>query len=69
MRFRKKPVTISARRTRFTEEIKTVEGTMTAGVGDWIITGVAGETYPCKDDIFRKTYEAADEEARQELMK
>ena len=37
--------------------IKTLEGTMTADVGDWIIKGVNGEFYPCKPDIFAKTYE------------
>ncbi|MCP4903012.1 MAG: hypothetical protein GY906_39110 [bacterium] len=37
--------------------IKTMEGTMEAGFGDWIIQGVKGELYPCKDDIFRATYE------------
>ena len=31
--------------------------------GDWIITGVAGEMYPCKDEIFRLTYEPADDYA------
>jgi hypothetical protein len=38
--------------------IRTVEGDMRANVGDWIIKGVAGEFYPCQDDIFRATYEA-----------
>lgn len=37
--------------------IPTLEGTMTASVGDWIIKGVNGELYPCKPDIFEKTYE------------
>ena len=37
--------------------IKTLEGTMMANVGDWIIKGVNGEFYPCKPDIFEKTYE------------
>lgn len=37
--------------------IKTLEGTMTADVGDWIIKGVKGELYPCKPDIFAATYE------------
>lgn len=36
---------------------------MLARVGDWIITGVKGERYPCKDDIFRAMYEPADAEA------
>lgn len=37
--------------------IETLEGTMTAEVGDWIIKGVFGEFYPCKDTIFQATYE------------
>lgn len=37
--------------------IETLEGTMIAKVGDYIIKGVNGEYYPCKADIFHKTYE------------
>lgn len=37
--------------------IKTLEGDMHASVGDYIIKGVHGELYPCKPDIFAKTYE------------
>jgi hypothetical protein len=37
--------------------IKTLEGDMTANVGDYIIKGVKGEFYPCKPDIFEQTYE------------
>ena len=40
-------------------EIRTLEGTMRAGPGDWIIKGVKGELYPCKPDIFEATYEPA----------
>jgi hypothetical protein len=43
-----------------TLQITTLEGTMTANVGDWIIRGVKGEIYPCKPDIFETTYEAVD---------
>lgn len=39
-----------------TLKIKTLEGTMTVRPGDYIIKGVAGECYPCKPDIFAKTY-------------
>lgn len=39
-------------------DIGTLEGTMHASPGDWIIRGVAGEFYPCKPDIFAATYEA-----------
>ena len=37
--------------------VKTLEGDMKANVGDYIIKGVNGELYPCKPDIFEKTYE------------
>lgn len=38
--------------------IETLEGRMLISDGDWIITGVKGEHYPCKPDIFEATYEA-----------
>jgi hypothetical protein len=37
--------------------IRTLEGTMIAEQGDWIIQGIKGELYPCKPDIFEATYE------------
>ena len=37
--------------------IRTLEGKMTISIGDYIIKGVNGEFYPCKADIFEKTYE------------
>lgn len=37
--------------------IHTLEGTMTSCIGDFIIKGINGEFYPCKPDIFHKTYE------------
>lgn len=40
--------------------IHTLEGTMTASPGDWIIRGVKGEFYPVKPDIFEATYEAVE---------
>ena len=42
-------------------DIKTLEGTMKADKGDYIILGVNGEVYPCKPDIFEKTYESIEE--------
>jgi hypothetical protein len=38
-------------------KIQTLEGTMVASPGDWIIRGVKGELYPCKPDIFAATYD------------
>ena len=37
-------------------EIKTLEGVMEISENDWVICGVNGEFYPCKPDIFEKTY-------------
>lgn len=41
--------------------IETLEGTMAAEIGDWIITGVKHEMYPCKPDVFESTYEKVEE--------
>ena len=38
-------------------KIQTLEGIMTAEIGDYIIKGIKGEFYPCKPDIFEATYE------------
>lgn len=72
-KFRKKPIVIEAEQWfpgKFIESvghdvgqlsdygtIETLEGNMTVSPGDWIITGISGEKYPCKPDIFEKTYE------------
>ena len=37
--------------------IHTLEGDMSASIGDFIIKGIEGEFYPCKPDIFEKTYD------------
>ena len=57
-KFRKLHVEVEAYQTKEKLIIDTLEGRMTAEPGDWIITGVDGEQYPCKPDIFRRTYEA-----------
>ncbi len=59
-KYRKKPVVVEAVRLSRTLEIHTLEGTMIGHEGDWLITGVKGEQYPCKDEIFQATYESAD---------
>jgi hypothetical protein len=76
MKFRKKPVVVEAEQFDGTVEeanriglevtvtemgVRTLEGFMKASPGDWIITGVKGERYPCKPDIFEKTYELVSE--------
>ena len=52
----KLPIPITAYQTDKEMDIETLEGIHHASVGDWIITGVKGEQYPCKPDIFAKTY-------------
>lgn len=50
-------------------QIPTLEGTMKANLGDWIIKGIKGEFYPCKPDIFEKTHERVlDEKIRSSLF-
>lgn len=57
MLYKKKPIIVEAYQTDKEIYINTLEGTMKANIGDYIITGVNGEQYPCKPDIFEKTYE------------
>lgn len=56
-KFKKKPVIVEAYQTNVEMSIHTLEGDMIASPGDWIITGVNGEQYPCKPDVFEKTYQ------------
>ena len=42
--------------------IETLEGWYEVSPGNWIITGIKGEKYPCGDDVFRATYEPIDED-------
>jgi len=58
-KWRKRPVEITAQRMAEPFEVETMEGTMRGKAGDWLITGVQGEQYPCADAIFRQTYEPA----------
>lgn len=60
-KYRKKPIVIEAYQTKVKMIIDTLEGAMVANVGDWIIKGVNGELYPCKPDIFEKTYEPVEQ--------
>lgn len=41
--------------------IQTLEGEMIANIGDYIITGIKNEIYPCKPDIFEQTYELVED--------
>lgn len=76
MKYRKKPIVITATQYKKGEyvagvcicsngagnpHIHTLEGIMIVSEGDYIITGIKGEQYPCKQDIFEQTYERADD--------
>lgn len=77
MKYRKKPVVVEAVQwfkvgdhsavTRYMKDergwIETLEGGHIVTPGDYIITGVKGEHYPCKPDIFEMTYEPVEEQA------
>lgn len=52
----------------FTAEIDTLEGPLRCSVGDWIITGVKGEKYPCKPDIFQETYQPEGDDFQQQFQ-
>lgn len=61
-KFIKKPIVVEAYQTDREMIIPTLEGNMKADIGDWIITGIRGEQYPCKPDVFEKTYEAVSDD-------
>lgn len=53
----KKPIPVSAYQTDKPIDIVTLEGVMHANTGDWILTGIEGEQWPVKREVFEKTYE------------
>lgn len=53
----KKPVKVSVYQAEEVEYIHTLEGTMKANVGDYVVTARTGEKWPVKHDIFKETYE------------
>ena len=55
--WRKKPIVVQAVQFEVPFRVETLEGTMEGAAGDWLLCGVEGELYPCKDSIFRATYE------------
>lgn len=60
-KYRRIPIVIETYQTDKALTIHTVEGDMLASKGDYIITGVNGERYPCKPDVFEKLYEPAED--------
>ncbi len=69
--YRKKPIVIEAYRydLSYSTQVETLEGAMTVNPGDWVIKGVKGELYPCKDDIFQMTYEKVEKTDRLEQFR
>lgn len=65
--FRKRPIIIKAERQSQAFIVETLEGEMRGHAGDWLITGIQGEQYPCAHEIFMQTYEPADDKARDYL--
>lgn len=53
----KRPVVVRAVQLQCPVKIQTLEGEMIGNVGDYLICGVQGEFYPCKPEIFKKTYQ------------
>lgn len=56
----KKPIPVEAYQVEKDTIINTLEGDLIAKKGDWVITGVDGEQWPVKKDIFEKTYKVID---------
>ena len=63
-KFQKKPVVVEAYQTDKELIVQTLEGPLRASPGDWIITGIRGEQYPCKPDVFERTYEKVTDDAK-----
>ena len=62
-RYEEKPISPGIVYSTKIPVVKTLEGEHIVTPGDWIITGVKGEHYPCKPDIFEATYEPVQGEA------
>ena len=67
--FCKKPVIIHADILEEDTEIETLEGPLLGRKGDYLITGIQGEKYPCKPDIFHATYYEVTKDVYEEYRK
>ena len=56
----KKPIPVDVRRMPVAFTVETLEGLMEGKAGDWLITGIDGEVYPCDADIFARSYDVVD---------
>jgi hypothetical protein len=62
-KYRKKPIIVEAERITSPITVRTLEGKMYGYPGDWLITGVIGEKYVCRDEVFRRTYDPVEDPA------
>ena len=60
-KYRTLPIVLAAYQTDEEMDIETLEGVMHASIGDYIVTGIKGEKYPVKPDIFENLYEEVKE--------
>lgn len=61
-KFKRKSLVVDAYQTKRAQIIHTLEGDLRAEPGDWVVTGVNGEQWPVRSDIFNKTYEPVGED-------
>jgi hypothetical protein len=59
---RKKPIVVHAKQMNHVFCVDTLEGVMTGNPGDYLMKGINGELYPCKKEIFEKSFNYIDEE-------
>lgn len=59
-KFQKRPIIISAVQMDVPFKVETLEGWMRGQPGDWLIGGIEGGMYPCKDSVFQATYEVVE---------
>lgn len=63
MKIEKRPIIVEAELVEEAQKVETPAGTVTAWPGDYIITGVNGETYPISPDVMKESYKPAGPEA------
>jgi len=66
--YRKKPVTVKAVQVVHPFTVRTLEGEMKGETNDFLIQGIDGELYPCKEDIFRRTYDIKHPQTQSDLQ-
>jgi hypothetical protein len=65
----KKPIPVTANQMEEEFEVNTLEGTMKGKAGDYLVTGIRGEQYPCDKEIFEESYIKFDDNFAEEYEK